>query len=89
MIRKRLALVAYAIFLIPACILSCSSRTGGTNGSEPIAECLQYQQALNKCMGTRLPLPVSSAPVAKSLAEIAAMKQLCVTNLQRITAACR
>lgn len=70
-------------------VLACSGHGGSQDPPQPIAECVQYQAALSKCLGHTYSLPVAAPPVGKSDAEQERTRTLCATNLKRIAAACR
>jgi hypothetical protein len=80
--------VARAVLLA----LAASSGCGGHKSSEPpepVAECVQYEQAVARCFHREVPFANKPAVLPKSEAERAQIKVLCTQNLHRLLVACR
>ncbi len=79
---------AAACILVVALGLGCGARSH-SDGPEPIAECVQYQQVFEKCMGRTIRIAQNTAAMAKSDTERERLAGLCSLNLRRIQEGCR
>lgn len=66
----------------------CSGRAS-SRGPEPIAECQEYQQALGRCLGHSVELPIASAPIGQTKEQIASTRELCAANIRQLKVTCR
>jgi hypothetical protein len=78
---------SFLIVLLSVASGACSGRSN-REGPDPIPECQQYEQAFVACTGRKAGIAVQSAAEAKTDADRERLKNLCITNLQRIRVAC-
>jgi hypothetical protein len=57
--------------------------------SDPIAECVQYQDRMNTCLGQHYSLPLAALNKSMSTEERKQARTQCIQNLQRLRVACR
>lgn len=70
--------------------LACGDKAGQDKvPPEPVAECQQYEAAMDRCFHRESKFASQSSMIPKTEADRARIKQTCLDNLQRIQTACR
>lgn len=81
------------MFILALSILAaCSGKSAvpqKTDDVEPVAECVQYQTALENCFHRDSGLAHDPTLIPKTPADRARIQQVCADNLARIRTACR
>jgi hypothetical protein len=71
---------------------ACSSNTGHVDKTadvEPVAECVQYQAALESCFHRDSSLAHDPTMIPKTPEDRVRIQQICADNLARLGKACR
>jgi hypothetical protein len=68
---------------------ACSGRGHPQDAPEPIPECQTYQQLAMSCFGREASADMPAITSPASPEERERLRALCVTNTQRLEAACR
>ncbi len=85
--RRRVAWVG--MFLLNTLSPACGGR-GKSDALASIPECTAYERAVSACTGRKIALqPAEILPGSATLADREHLRNLCVTNLQRVRNACR
>jgi hypothetical protein len=85
--RIPLALLALGLAFLPA----CGGRTSATSSAEaaaPIAECDNYQAALERCFHRQTAFAAQVAQMTGSAEARDRMRRVCAENLDQLTASC-
>jgi hypothetical protein len=85
MVRSRARTACRAIVLASLVVCACSSSSKG----KPIAECVEYQGALEKCFQRPAGLAQQEALVPKTDADRERLRDVCKQNLERLRTACQ
>lgn len=77
-------------------LLACGGKTGDqpsavkdTNSVEPVAACVQYQSALDRCFHRETGFASDPTMLPKGPGDRERLERVCSENLARLTVACR
>jgi hypothetical protein len=74
--------------LVLLCLV-CACGGGHKDNGEPVAECRQYEAALDSCYHRDSGFAEQPAVIPKTKQDRDRIRELCLANLARIKAACR
>jgi hypothetical protein len=76
--------------LVPASV-ACGGHkaSGDAPSAEPVAECVQYQTLMQRCLRRDVPLARDQLRLAKTDADRERIRAVCSANLARLAVACR
>jgi hypothetical protein len=63
--------------------------SGSAPNAEPVAECLQYQSLMQRCLHRDVPMTQNMMQLVKTDADRERFRAVCSENLERLSAACR
>ena len=84
--RPGVSLVSVLAVLALAC--GCGGKRPSSD-AEPVAECAQFETAMNACFGRHSSVARTPALLPKSDADRERIRAMCSENLERIRIACR